>query len=424
MRALLRHSLRIAHRFFQASEANVALTFGLVLIPMMAAVGAAVDYNRAGDVRAAMQSAADATALAAAKSWNALNASQLQQSADTWFMANLNGKKILQNVQVSTTGNSANNTIVVNVSGSINTAFLGLVGINQINLSVSSTATQGLTKLQVAMVLDNTGSMAEYGKMAALRTAAHQFLQQLQNAAQNPGDIQVAIIPFTTDVNVGTSNANASWLKWSYPAGGNGTITVSPSTWTGCVTDRDQDFDVKIDARGSGNGAAQFPAHDPWLGCPPQIVPLTTDWTALNNTVDQMVPLGETNLTIGLAWGWQALSAISPLNAPPPPPGTSQVIVFMTDGFNTANRWTNVLTGNGTTADIDARTKHVCKNIKDAGITVYTVQVDTGGTSPPSTLLQNCANSVSNWFYLQNPGDLVTTFSQIATKISTLRIAK
>ena len=95
----------------------------------------------------------------------------------------------------------------------------------------------------------------------------------------------------------------------------------------------------------------------------------------------------------------------------------------MTDGLNTANRWNNVLSGSGTTAAIDARTALVCSNIKAAGITIYTVQVDTSGESPPSTLLQNCASDTSKWFYLQDPGQLVTVFTQIGTQLSQLRIA-
>jgi hypothetical protein len=99
-------------------------------------------------------------------------------------------------------------------------------------------------------------------------------------------------------------------------------------------------------------------------------------------------------------------------------------MIFMTDGLNTANRWTNVLFGSGTSAQIDARTQAVCQNIKTTGITVYTVQVDTSGESPPSALLQNCASSLSKWFYLKNAGELVTTFQQIGTTLSNLRIAR
>jgi hypothetical protein len=166
----------------------------------------------------------------------------------------------------------------------------------------------------------------------------------------------------------------------------------------------------------------QFPADNPFFGCPPQIVPLSSNWSTLHSVIDQMTPLGETNLTIGLAWGWEALTPGSPLNPPAPAPGTQQVIIFMTDGFNTANRWTNVLFGNGTTAAIDARTQLVCQNIKAAAITVYTVQVDTGGESPPSTLLQNCASDIGKWFYMTNASELVSTFSQIGTSLVSLHL--
>src|SRR5579859_2092081 len=332
MRACLGRSIQTPRRFCKATGANVAITFGLMLIPVMLAVGAAIDYSRAGAARAAMQNTADATALMAAKTWSALNAAQLQQTAATWFAANLNNATVA-NLQVAATSNPGASTVTIAATGSIGTTLLGVAGINQINLSVASTATQGVNKLQVALVLDNTGSMAEYGKISALRAATHQMLQRFQKAAQNPGDIQVAIVPFTTGVNVGQGNANANWIKWSYDS-----VTVSPTGWTGCVADRDQNYDAQTSAPIAGNIATLFPANNPWLGCPPQVMTLTSDWSALNNLADQMTPLGETNLTIGLVWGWQALTTTGPLNAPAPDTSTSRVIVFMTDGFNTANR--------------------------------------------------------------------------------------
>jgi len=38
-------------------------------------------------------------------------------------------------------------------------------------------------------------------------------------------------------------------------------------------------------------------------------------------------------------------------------------------------------------------------------------------------LLQNCASDIGKWFYLQNPNELVTVFTQIGTKITQLYIA-
>jgi hypothetical protein len=94
-----------------------------------------------------------------------------------------------------------------------------------------------------------------------------------------------------------------------------------------------------------------------------------------------------------------------------------QVIILLTDGLNTQDRWyTNQ-------SSIDARQQGTCNNIKAAGITLYTVQVDTGG-DPTSTLLQNCATDASKFFLLTSASQIITTFATIGNTISKLHIAK
>ena len=44
-------------------------------------------------------------------------------------------------------------------------------------------------------------------------------------------------------------------------------------------------------------------------------MPLSYDWTALNAKIDAMTPTGNTNVTIGLAWGFQTYSPVAPFNA-------------------------------------------------------------------------------------------------------------
>ncbi len=90
------------------------------------------------------------------------------------------------------------------------------------------------------------------------------------------------------------------------------------------------------------------------------MMPLSHDWTALNAKIDAMTPTGNTNVTIGLAWGFQLLSPVAPFNAPAPAPDLDKVIIILTDGENTQNRWTS------SSSSIDARTKKVCDNIKAA----------------------------------------------------------
>ena len=65
--------------------------------------------------------------------------------------------------------------------------------------------------MRVALVLDNTGSMADNGKITAL-VAHNNLLTQLSSAATTNGDVYVSIIPFVKDVNLGSSNYTASWI--------------------------------------------------------------------------------------------------------------------------------------------------------------------------------------------------------------------
>jgi hypothetical protein len=90
---------------------------------------------------------------------------------------------------------------------------------------------------------------------------------------------------------------------------------------------------------------------------------------------------------------------------------------LLTDGLNTQNRWYTSQTS------IDTRQATTCSNIKAAGITLYTIQVNTGG-DPTSTLLQNCATDSAKFFLLTSSSQIVSTFQQIGTNLTQLRIAR
>jgi len=53
--------------FTQDSRGTIAVTFGIAFIPLTMAIGVALDYSRANDVRASLQAALDSAVLAGAK---------------------------------------------------------------------------------------------------------------------------------------------------------------------------------------------------------------------------------------------------------------------------------------------------------------------------------------------------------------------
>jgi Flp pilus assembly protein TadG len=445
-RTFCRNQLRgAAVRLMAAKEGNVAVTFAIALVPILTFVGAAVDYTRANAARSSMQAALDSTALMLSRdlSQGLITTSQISTKAQAYFNAlytNADAKSVAINATYTASNGSTGSTVQVNGSGNVNTDFMKVAGFPNLNFNTSSTAAWGTTKMRVALALDNTGSMADDGKMAALIPAAKNLIDQLKASASTNGDVYISIVPFSRDVNVGSSNYNQDWVDFSAwdddPATdsfgrcskSNRTTRSSCTTssrrdwipdyskWNGCVTDRTQDYDIKSTAPTTGNTLFVADQYD---SCPVQLMPLSYDWTALKAKIDSMTPDGNTNQAIGLAWGWMSLNQTSPLNAPAEDPNYNykKAIILMTDGLNTQNRWTS------DPATIDARQRLLCDNIKAAGITIYTVQVNTDG-DPTQSVLQYCASGSDKFFMLTSANQIMAAFNSIGTSLSKLRIAR
>jgi Flp pilus assembly protein TadG len=538
---------------FWVSRNGSGSVFNLVMLPVfLALAGLAIDAAMVYRTKAALQIAADAAALAAARDVPA-KASNAATDAIAFAHLNLppssNGEVLMaadvelgnwdSDTGVFTVGGSPQNAARVTTRRAVAnnnphlTTFLRLIGLTHWDVSAVSVATSERPKLWIGLALDNTGSMCEpYSnpcpgstttdpdhpgpsviKINALKMAAVQLLDLLKNAQVNDGDIELALIPFARDVNVGTANAAASWLQfvdfqaaatpipsaskgpgssssntscpWTKTSNGfqcqtspvndansynatapriptsgsykgyicpsldshghfyNGcydstTLTSDKSgnptswshlwranaigTWTGCVTDRPQNNDVLVTAPIAGSLATLFPA-DNTPSCPTAaIMNLTGDWTALKSQVYTMQAAGSTNQTIGLVWAWQALQQGAPMYAPALPPRTKRIIILLSDGLNTQNRWD----GGGSSHDtaVDARTRAVCDNIKAQGIEIYTVFDDLDGTQGNSDVLAYCASGSDHYYDLTTAGAMISTFVQIGQRITALRIVE
>jgi Flp pilus assembly protein TadG len=449
-----------AGRFAGANQGNIAVLFGIAAVPILTFVGAAIDYTRAAAARTAMQTALDSTALMLAKDLTdgTIKTTDIAAKAQAYFTAlynNPDAKSVTINATY-TANSGQGSTIQVTGSGNVTTDFMKVAGFPSINFNTSSTSAWGLVRMRVAMVLDNTGSMADDGKMPAMQTAANSLVDQLSALAKNDGDMYISVVPFSRDVNVGASNHNETWIDWTYwdtqdpntnsfgscsktsvttrssctNNTNKGTWTPDHSKWTGCIRDRDQDYDTKNTPPSAGNAPTLFPAeeyisgseklcktgNDPYLQ---PIVPLTQTWATVKTSINNMQPTGNTNQGIGLAWGWMTLGPSAPFNAPAKDSNYTykEAIVLLSDGLNTQNRWyTNA-------SQIDARQAILCTNAKAAGITIYTVQVNTGGDAT-SNVLKNCASGADKFYLVTSASQTLTVFNSIGTSLSKLRVAK
>jgi len=476
----------ICHRlaaFRSARAGNVAVIFAITTVPLVAAVGFAVDYSRANSVKASMQDALDATALMLSKNAATLSNDALQSQADAYFKALFNRPEagnLTINASYASDGGS---TLTVNGSAEVKTTFLAVLGYRELGVDSSSTVKWGASRLRVALVLDNTGSMNEDGKIDALKVATKSLLTQLKNSVNKAGDVYVSIIPFVKDVSLNPNAYDSSWDKWllwdngtdNSWDGANGTCSVpgssrrstctaqhscsiakfksessclaagatweqatwtpkSHSSWNGCITDRGgnsgpvSDYDRLVTQPTPSVPESMFLAEQ-YSACPQAIMGLNDDWAAMNAMVESMNANGNTNQPIGLVWGWQTLVGGGPFTAPAKDANYQyqQIIILLSDGLNTQDRW---YTRQGLIDNrmLDSTTgMGTCANIKAAGITIYTIQVDTGG-DPKSSLLQSCASNSSgttdHFFLLTSAGQIVSTFNQIGTTLTKLRLAK
>lgn len=433
-------------RFAAAEQGNIAVIFAIALVPVLSFIGAAIDYSRAVQARTSMQAALDSTALMLSKdlSSGTITTSQLSTKAQAYFNALFTATNSIPTVSVAATytaSTSMGSTIQVTGSGTYTTSFMKIAGYPTLDIGTTSTSAWGLVRMRVAMVLDVTGSMADDGKMPAMQTAAKNLVDQLSALAKTSGDVYISVVPFSKDVNVGATNYSKNWVDFTDWDAANGSkvctardsnnkctnrvwVPDNHNTWNGCVTDRDQDYDTKNTTPTNGNAPTLFPAEQ-YSYCNSgsayiqPIMPLSYDWSALKTLIDNLVPTGNTNQGIGLAWGWMTLSTGDPMNAPAKDTNYTykDAIVLLSDGLNTQNRWYN------DASQIDARQMKLCDNAKAANITIYTVQVNTG-SDPTSSVLQYCASSTDKFYLVKSATDTVSVFKDIGTSLSKLRVAR
>lgn len=157
--------------FGRNRRGSTAVLISVVAVPLIAAVGCVVDYTMVTSVRTKIQGAADAATLAAVSTSSPLVATAESMTGDgsvthgTTFLTNFftadapaSPSATLSTATVSKSGNTI--TATVAFSAQVPTAFLGIIGFNNITITGSSTASFNFaTYIDFYLLLDNTPSM-------------------------------------------------------------------------------------------------------------------------------------------------------------------------------------------------------------------------------------------------------------------------
>lgn len=218
---------------------NVAMMWALLGAVLVGLMGVTVDFTRAQMLRTQMQNAADGAALVAERTSN-LSMAQRTAAARAFFDAEMGAAAATANftvVQVATGGHRVEVTMPMPLS------LARIVRNEDWIIGVQAEAQANASPpIEVALVLDNTGSMRN--DMQTLRDAAEDLTDQLLSL---DGDtVHVALVPFVAQVNIGNNPTHMEWMDTLGQAPYNGELledrsiafrsrntTVGSSTYTG-----------------------------------------------------------------------------------------------------------------------------------------------------------------------------------------------
>lgn len=426
--------MQVLKRFKSDQGGATAVIFGLAFLPLMGVVGGTVDYSRAALEQTKLQRAVDATVLALAREPRTATQKELESKASQVLAATYVTPKgvALEPIKVERQGE----TVTLSRSAKVPNAFMQIFGIPETPVGAKAAAAWGTQRIELALVLDNTGSMADgigggRRKIDELSAASKKLLADLRAIATGPDTVKVSIVPFDTEVRLDpNTNRNKSWFRWADPVN-------DPKNWTGHVFERHGRFALSDDAPRAGNEDTLFPApvvseyktvkvlknlHTSG-GTLATVRPLTSlqrwsDYDGLVKTIEGMTPRGYTNVALGAVWGLSTLSRSEPFTegAAATDKNVRRYMVLLTDGKNNFHHVDGELRNDE--AQVDRNTRAACRTVKQAGIELFTIRLVEGDEN----LLRNCASSASHYFNVQSSAELKSAFDGIVDAISGTRL--
>ncbi|WP_137123679.1 pilus assembly protein TadG-related protein [Roseomonas sp. HF4] len=367
---------------------GIAMLAGFAALPLLAMAGAAIDLTRLYVLHSRLVTATDAAALAGAR---AINEADRDTQIQRWFWANFT-----RDAPASRTGfmgaevtsltiaiEDQSRVVRVRVRAAIPTTVLRLFGQETLVAQADQAARRQDRGMELALVLDVTGSMAG-ASMTALRDSASEMINILYGPNETVPNLWVSVVPYTATVNVG--RGRAGWLA----AGSLDPSDYGSTVWRGCVQARHQNREDETDTPPTivpfrphlwpstvgrytphlgdnewTNAAITEPnpenppsdaaqnglgnnARGPNLGCGRAILPLSQPRSTVLAEIAALraTHRGGTMANLGLQMGWASLSPRwrGLWGSPTLPlaygtPFMDKVLVLMTDGQNEWYDW-------------------------------------------------------------------------------------
>lgn len=172
------------------------------MVPLLGFMGLGLDTSRAYMVRARLSQALDSATLAAGRA----NADDIAAEARALNVFRANFPPGYMDAAVtgpSFVFNNTDHTVKATASAAVPTYLMHLVGYRTYTVTVSSEVKRNANSLEIALVLDITGSMSG-SKIYDLKAAAKDLIDTVVWDDQSQYYSKVAIVPYSNGVNVGS----------------------------------------------------------------------------------------------------------------------------------------------------------------------------------------------------------------------------
>ena len=456
-------------RFARDTSGSIAIMWGLSAIVVIGMVGAAIDYSRAVNVKEVMAQELDGAVLAGARYLSSSTDTDKTktQIVDTFSQTTervLGDQATYGLTPDDITINQEAGTITATAKGAVQTAFMKILGIDMMPLAVTSQASFSDKYLEIALVLDVTGSMNDpaeteevtdrWGrtktvvvstKIEALRTAAKELVDKL--IPDDTSDrVRISIIPYSAGVQLDESLVKTATNGYSRK----------------CATERTGDEEYTdasytTEPIGDGSGVSQNAVlYAEGNSCPQsKILPLTNNRQTLLNAINALSANGNTAGQTGIAWGWYTLSpnwsSLWGGNSQPAAYSDEETLkyaIIMSDGdFNTYYKYDYAcLYGNGYYCYNYSRDKYwyteysnnlssergrkTCDAMKNSsansghGINIYSVFLSADSGTQGEQTLEYCASGSDQFVHATDGQALVGAFVRFASDIQKLYLSK
>ncbi|MDE0589024.1 Tad domain-containing protein [Halocynthiibacter sp. C4] len=367
IKAPFARALRSATQFRRNNDGSLTLFSMFMFVIMLLVSGMAVDVMHLETQRTRVQYAADRAILAAASLEQDLDPELVVRNYfETSGLGNID--LVIDHETISSGGQRNYRRVSLETGVSIDTSFMGLVGIETLSAPSASTAEEGITDVEISLVVDVSGSMGYNSatgntKLYELQQAAKEFGYAMlcnptdpnreQSCTVENGRVSLSIIPYEEQVDIGSDLASQFNLRADHDYNNCVDFTSDEFSQTAVSPSAELDRAGHINRYSTNlSSSSSRVCDDVWDNGQRAIQPLLSDYNDVDDFIDDLYATGSTSIDMGMKWGVALLDpaaqpAISALTSGDGAPidseyaqrpfaygerNASKVIVLMTDG--------------------------------------------------------------------------------------------